>query len=40
MMDIRKNVVTLGDAEKLMEIGDFDDLYLTKTLNFEVSPRQ
>src|SRR5215210_6426831 len=28
LMDIRRNVVTLGDAEKLMEIGDFDDLYL------------
>jgi CRP-like cAMP-binding protein len=28
MMDIRKNVVTLGDAEKLMKIADFDDLYL------------
>jgi len=28
LMDIRKNVVTLGDAEKLMKIGDFDDGYL------------
>ena len=28
MLDIRKNVVTLGDAEKLMKIGDFDELYL------------
>jgi DNA-binding transcriptional regulator LsrR (DeoR family) len=28
LMDIRKNVVPLGGAEKLMEIGDFDDLYL------------
>jgi hypothetical protein len=28
MMDIRKNVVTLSDAEKLTEIGNFDELYL------------
>jgi DNA-binding transcriptional regulator LsrR (DeoR family) len=28
LMDIRKNFVTLGDAEKLMKIGDFDDGYL------------
>jgi CRP-like cAMP-binding protein len=28
MMDIRKNVVTLSDAEKLIEIGNFDELYL------------
>jgi CRP-like cAMP-binding protein len=28
LMDIRNNVVTLGDAEKLMQMGDFDDLYL------------
>jgi len=28
VMDIRKNVVTLGDAEKLMDLGNFDDLYL------------
>ena len=28
LMDIRNNVVTLGDAERLMEMGDFDDGYL------------
>jgi DNA-binding transcriptional regulator LsrR (DeoR family) len=28
LMDIRNNVVTLGDAERLMQMGDFDDRYL------------
>jgi CRP-like cAMP-binding protein len=28
LMDIRKNVVTLGDAEGLMALGGFDDTYL------------
>jgi CRP-like cAMP-binding protein len=28
VLEFRKFVVTLGDAEGLMELGDFDDLYL------------
>ena len=28
LIDIRKHVVSLGDAEKVVELGDFDDLYL------------
>ena len=28
VLEFRKFVVTLGDAEELMDLGDFDDLYL------------
>ncbi len=28
VLEFRKFVVTLGDAEELAELGDFDDLYL------------
>jgi CRP-like cAMP-binding protein len=28
LLDLKKFVVTLGDAEKLMALGEFDDLYL------------
>jgi len=28
LLEFRKHVVTLGDAEELMKLGDFDDMYL------------
>jgi hypothetical protein len=28
LLDVRKHRVTLGDAEKLADIGDFDEVYL------------
>jgi CRP-like cAMP-binding protein len=39
LLELRRFVVTLGDAEKLSALGDFDDLYLHQTSQVETARR-